>query len=291
MTLKDENRELHALISMLDEPDNMIYSQVSEKISSYGIDAIPVLEEAWDHTFNNTIQKRIEFILNDIQLNNLSFELNKWRYYQSNDLLKGFILVAKYQYPDLDEKEISTKMGQIIQDVWLELNNNLTSLEKIKVINHIFYDVHKFQGNKANLYSPQNSFINNIFETKKANPISLSIIYMIMARSLKVPIYGVNLPENFIMAYANRISESHIRFRKENIQFYINAFNKGAVFTRREVELYVKQMNLEMDDSYFLPCSNVQIIIRVFNNLILAFEKAGNPEKVEELKKLLQILE
>nr|NQU94276.1 hypothetical protein [Bacteroidota bacterium] len=291
MAAKDGNRELNALISLLDEPDVKIYDHIREKIFSYGVDAVQALEDAWDHSFNDIIQKRIKILLHDIQLENLSFELNKWRYYHSNDLLQGFILIAKYQYPDLVEKVILDKIGQVIQDVWLEINNNLTPLEKIKVINHIFYDIHKFSGNKANLHSPQNSFINTIFETKKANPISLSIIYMVVAQSLKIPIYGINLPQNFIMAYANRIVDNPSRFRKENIQFYINAFNKGAVFTRREVELFIRQINLEMQDSYFLPCSNVEILHRVFNNLIHAFESAGNPEKVAELKKLQQVLE
>jgi len=286
-----ENKELDALISLLDEPDERIYVTVSNKISTYGADAIPLLEQAWDSSLNQLIQKRIENLIHDIQFNHLVFELNKWRHYHVNDLMKGFILVAKYQYPDLIEKTITDKLGQIIQDVWLELNNNLTPLEKVKVLNHIIFDVHELAANKVNLHSPQNSFINTIFETKKANPISLSIIYMVVAQSLKIPVYGINLPQNFIMAYADSLITENTVLTRENIRFYINAFNKGAVFTKREVELFIRQINLKEEDSYFLPCDNVAIIRRVFNNLVFSYESLGMAEKVNEIRKILSTLD
>lgn len=291
MKREGENTELDALISLLDEPDDKIFLQVRNKISTYGPEAISSLEMAWDNSSDPLTQNRIENIIHEIQLNNLIFELNKWRHYHFNDLLKGFILVAKYQYPDLNEKSITDKIGQIIQDVWLELNNNLTPLEKIKVLNHIIFNVHEFAANKANLYTPQNSYINNIFETKKANPISLSIIYMVVAQSLRIPVYGINLPQNFILAYTDQMIVENTKILRNNILFYINAFNKGAVFTKREVELFVKQLNLKDDDSYFLPCTNIDIIRRVFNNLIFTYENLGMSDKSDEIKRILAALQ
>jgi len=290
MKREAENTELDALISLLDEPDDTIFVQVRNKISTYGTEAISSLETAWDNSSDKFTQNRIENIIHEIQLNNLIFELNKWRHYHFNDLLKGFILVAKYQYPDLIEKSITDKIGQIIQDVWLELNNNLTPLEKVKVLNHIIFDVHEFSANKANLYSPQNSYINTIFETKKANPISLSIIYMVAAQSLRIPVYGINLPQNFILAYTDQMIGENTKILRNNILFYINAFNRGAVFTKREVELFIKQLNLKDDDSYFLPCTNIDTIRRVFNNLIFAYENLGMSEKTDEIKRILTAL-
>jgi regulator of sirC expression with transglutaminase-like and TPR domain len=284
MTLTDKNRELNALISLLDEPDADIFVQVREKLFSYGTQAISALESAWDHSFDGTIQKRIENIIHEIQLKNLYTELADWRKNHTGDLLKGFILVSKYQYPDLDEQKIIKQMGSVIQDVWLELNQNLTPLEKTRVINHILFDVHKFTGNKTNLHAPQNSFLKDILDTKKANPISLSIIYLIVAQSLHVPVYGINLPQNFIMCYTDRMFHKDFKFTRDDVQFYINAFNKGAVFTRREVELFIRQLKLKDEDTYYTPCENVEILFRVFNNLIFAYEGSGNPEKVQEIR-------
>ncbi len=291
MNSENRNTELDALISLLDEPDTDMYNRVRDKIFTYGITAVPILENAWDHSLDETIQKRIEGIIHHIQFSDIYQELNKWKEFNSSDLLKGFTLVARYQYPDLDEALIIKKTGLIIQDVWLELNNNLTPLEQIKVLNHVMFEVHGFTGNKANIHLPQNSYINNIFETKKANPISLSIIYMVVAQSLKIPVYGVNLPQNYILAYLDGLIPDGMKVGRNNIQFYINAFNNGAVFTRREIELFLRQINLEDDDKYFIPCDNVTTIRRVMNNLIFSYENSGDHEKKEEFKRLLKALE
>lgn len=285
-----KNKELDALVSLLDEPDDRIYGRVRDKIYSYGLEAIPALEDAWDGSTDNQIQDRIETIIHKIQFDHSYSEIRAWKETGGEDLLKGFTIVAKYQYPDLDENEIITQIGKIIQDVWLELNNNLTPLEKVKVLNHIFFDVYNFAGNRKDMHSPKNSFINNILETRKANPISLSIIYMVVAQSLKIPVYGINLPQNFIMAYMGGMINDRASISPKDVQFYLNAINKGAVFTRREIELFLRQINLDQEDKYFLPCDNITIIRRVFNNLIFSFEHSGSKEKADEIKRLQEAL-
>ena len=291
MSEKTYNRELNALVSLVDEPDQTMFDQVRDKIFAYGLDAVPLLEEAWDTTPDGQVQKRIETIIHTIQFDHNFHQLNLWRNNPAQDLLAGFILVAKYQYPELNEKTITDQVGQIIQDVWLEINNNLTPLEKVKIINHIFYDVHGFRGNKRDIQSPQNSYVNTVLETRKANPISLSIIYMVVAQSLKIPIYGINLPQNFILAYLNDFVTDYSAVTRRQVQFYLNVFNNGAVFTQREVEMFLRQINLEQEDRYFLPCDNTTIIRRVMNNLIFSYENSGNSDKAAELKKLQMALD
>ena len=124
---------------------------------------------------------------------------------EQNDLLRGVFLISRYQYPDLEIKEMEISLDRIIKDVWLELNNNLTALEKVRILNHIIYDVHGFTKNTKNFYSPQNSFINQVLETGKGNPISLAVVYIIIAQRLNLPVYGVNLPKNFILAYRDQL--------------------------------------------------------------------------------------
>jgi regulator of sirC expression with transglutaminase-like and TPR domain len=141
------------------------------------------------------------------------------------------------------------------------------------------------------MHAYQNSFINTVFETKKANPISLSIIYMVVCQSLKIPVYGVNVPQNFIVAYMGGMISDLKLIGKDDVQFYLNPFNKGAVFTHREVELFLSQIKIEHDDKYFVPCDNVTIINRVLNNLIFAFEKSGEPDKSKAFKRLKTALE
>ena len=283
-------KEVFALISLLDDPDELVFRQVSTKFLSLGQEVIPVLEDAWEHSFDTLIQNRIENIIHQIQFDLIKEALKEWAKPEQQDLLEGALLIARYQYPDIDLAKILKQIAQIKQDVWLELNEYLTALEKVKILNHILFDVHNFSGNTTNYHAPQNSYINNVLESKKGNPLLLSIIYTIIAQELEIPIYGVNLPEHFILCFAD-IEMMGMPTSKgnegSNVLYYINPFSKGAVFGQKEVDAFLMQLKLAPLAKYYEPCSNLEIIKRLLRNLISSYEKLGYPDKSEELRGLL----
>ncbi|MEI7982294.1 MAG: transglutaminase family protein [Bacteroidota bacterium] len=278
-----------ALIKLLDDPDEKAYRLVREQIYSLGMEAVPPLEKAWENTFDPLVQERIQEINRQLQRENLYVDFVKWVKLGSSDLLKGFILVTKTQYPSLDERDILTKIEQIRMDVWLELHENLTALENVKVLNHILFGVHQFDGNKMDTSAPQNSYINTFLESHQGSPLSLGMLFIILGHKLGLPIHGVNLPQHFILAYLTDTGIGNPT--EEDVIFYINPFNKGAVFTRREIELFIRQMKIKSERSFFAPCSNLDIIQRLINNLIFAYDQLGYTEKIEDLENLLNAFE
>ena len=282
-------KEVIALITLLDDPDEVIYSQVKDRFVILGPPAIPHLETAWENSFDAIMQKRIEIIIHTIQFEILQKALKKWAIEEQEDLLKGILILSRYQYPDLDETKIRKDLGQIKQDVWLELNDDLTAIEKVKVLNHILFEVHQFSGNITNYHAPQNSFINNVLESKKGNPLMLSVLYMLICKELNIPIYGINLPQHFVLAYLNdyaNLIDVNNKTLSNNILFYINPFSKGLIFNQKDIDQFLKQLNLEPEAKYYIPCSNIEIVKRSLNNLIFSYEKLGYLEKVAELKGL-----
>lgn len=282
-------KEVIALITLLDDPDDGIYSEVKNRFIILGPPAIPHLETAWENSFDALMQKRIEGIIHTIQFKALQNALKYWAEHEQDDLFKGCAIIARYQYPDLDENKLKKQLHQIKQDVWLELHDDLTAIEKVKIINHILFEVHQFGGNITNYHAPQNSFINVVLETKKGNPVMLSVIYALVCKELGIPIYGVNLPQHFVLAYVNDFTNlfdpSH-KTLSDNILFYVNPFSKGLIFNQGDVDAFIKQLNVEPETKYYLPCSNLDIIKRIINNLIYSFDKMGYAEKVQELKDL-----
>jgi regulator of sirC expression with transglutaminase-like and TPR domain len=282
-------KEVIALITLLDDPDDGIYSEVKNRFIILGPPAIPHLETAWENSFDALMQKRIEGIIHTIQFKALQNALKHWSENEQDDLFKGCAIIARYQYPDLDENKLKKQLHQIKQDVWLELHDDLTAIEKVKIINHIMFEVHQFGGNITNYHAPQNSFINVVLETKKGNPVMLSVIYALVCKELGIPIYGVNLPQHFVLAYVNDFTNlfdpSH-KTLSDNILFYVNPFSKGLIFNQADVDSFIKQLNVEPETKYYLPCSNLDIIKRIINNLIYSFDKMGYAEKVKELKEL-----
>ncbi len=282
-------KEVIALITLLDDPDDGIYSEVKNRFIILGPPAIPHLETAWENSFDALMQKRIEGIIHTIQFKALQNALKYWSENEQDDLFKGCAIISRYQYPDLDELKLKKQIHQIKQDVWLELHDDLTAIEKVKIINHILFEVHQFGGNITNYHAPQNSFLNVVLETKKGNPVMLSVVYALVCKELNIPVYGVNLPQHFILAYvndyANLIDPSN-KTLSDNILFYINPFSKGLIFNQPDIDSFIKQLKLEAETKYYLPCSNLDIIKRILNNLIFSFDKMGYAEKVQELKNL-----
>jgi regulator of sirC expression with transglutaminase-like and TPR domain len=286
-----DSKEIQAILTLLEDPDREIFEAVSQSLMDKGIDIVPDLERAWEVTANSETQDRIENIIYKIQIHFVQKSLNSWVKDGGTDLLEGAYIIARYQYPELGFYEILNPIEKIKHDAWLEINENLTALEKVKILNHIIFDIHKFSGNTQNYYSPQNSFLNQVILSKKGNPISLGIIYASIAQKLGLPIYGVNLPKNFILAYKDEFYEIlHAnQAGSDSILFYINPFNHGAVLGRKEIDFFLKQQNLNPEESFYKPCSNIEIIQRLILNLIYSYDKLGYTDKIKDLQDLLKI--
>jgi regulator of sirC expression with transglutaminase-like and TPR domain len=272
----DDNK-IKALISLLDDEDTEIVAQVEKEIMSLGETIIPYLETEWEHNFNPLVQKRIEELIHTLHFELLKSRLAIWKDGGGADLLEGMWLIATFQYPDLTFAKIKADIEQIYYETWLELKNDQLPFDQIKTLNNVLFGNLKFSANTKNFHSPANSMINVVLETKKGNPITLCVIYMLVAQKLKMPVYGVNLPNLFILTYKGADS-----------QFYINAFNKGLIFSKADIDNYISHLNLSQMDIFYEPCSNLEIIKRVLRNLVVSFEKVGDSQKVEEVKILLR---
>lgn len=281
------DKEIRALINLLDDPDNIVYKAVSEKITEKGLEAIPSLEKAWETSVDQEIQQKIEDLIQFIQFRYISNEIRIWAKDKENGILYGAYLIARYQYPDLYFSEIEEHIELLRKDVWLEINDNLTAMEKVRIMNHILFVKHKFNRNSSNFYSPRNSFINQVLESKRGNPISLSVIYASVAEKLGFPIAGVNLPLNYILAWKDPFYEDD----PNGVLFYINPYRRGAILSKKDIEHFLKQQKLDPRPEYFKPCSNLTTAERILRNLIFSYEKLGYTDKVEEVNKLLRIVQ
>lgn len=287
-------KSLQALIALMDDPDEQVFAHVRDRVLEYGPDAIQYLESSWEERdFGLIFQSRIETIIHEIQFEECKRQLTAWYDAPSKDLLQGAIIIAKYQYPGLDDQQIRKFIEQLRRDCWLELNPKMTAFESVRVLNKVFFGQYGFSGNSKNYTSPLNSYINTVIETRKGNPLSLSILYSIVAQQLELPIYGVNLPNHFILAYMDEYGTNRYLSdaNEHGVLFYINAFSKGSLFQKDDIHQFLDGLHLPHNSTYYEPCSNSDIIRRMLTNLLTAFQQVGNLEKVNELIELRGLLD
>ena len=284
--------EIVSLINLLDDPDENIFQHVQDKLIQIGVEAIPYLERSWEENkYTGLFQVRIETLIDTIQFNQIIADLSGWNNSEKN-ILDGWILLTKWQFPGINESIIKGKIEEIKNDIWIEIKGKQTAQEKILTFNKVFYTNYKFQGNTKNYHSPINSFIHTVLETKHGNPLSLAILYSTIAQMLHIPIYGVNLPNHFILAYveSDLRSNDFKNLNRKDILFYINAFSNGSILNEKDIHSFLKQLKIEPNESFYIPCSNKTILLRIITNLISSYQQLGNIKKVEQLIQLKEIL-
>jgi len=271
--------QLDALISLLDDSDWEVKQHVRGKLVELGAAVIPVLEQKWEESFNPVLQKELEDLVHDLQFGLVKQRLKDWKDSENQDLLEGLWILNTYQYPDLELETLQAAIHQLYVEVWTFFAPDLQPLDQVKILNHVFFKQLQFSGNTKNFHSPSNSMLSMVLESKKGNPISLCSIYLLVAKKLGLPIHGVNLPNLFVLIYA-----------QEGAGFYINAFNKGLIFSKEDIKNYLEHLKIDPQPAFFEPCSHLAIVLRFLKNLYTAFEKLGETDKVDEVQELLEIL-
>lgn len=278
------DKEFKALILLLDDPDEAIFREVEHRLITCGPDAVPFLEKSWEESFDLLLHSRIENIIHKIQFDEIKNELQLWQLNNAEDLLEGLLIVNRYQYPNMSEDKVYYQLAELRRSAWVNMMYEMSPVEKVKLLNNVIFREFGLSGNTSNYHDPQNSFLNQVLETKKGNPISLACIYTLVAQKLDLPIYGVNLPKHFVVAYMQEDDPN-------KVLFYINVFNRGQIMREDDIFAFLRQLNLPLTEEYTMPCDNLSIVRRVLRNLIAAYDHLDNVNKKQDVELLLGLLE
>jgi len=283
--------ELVALIRLLDDPAPAIADSVNKRLLERGTEALPGLQEVWKKTLDPLLQNRLSELIQRIQFSSTFHELKKWKEGEQHDLLKASFYIAKNQHISLELTDLQKEINNIKNDLNDELLANLTPLEKIKLINHVLFDIHGFTRNTSNYYAAQNSYINDVLQQKKGNALSLGIVYLIIANSVGIPLYGVDFPVDFILAYVDAPTGNLAlhEVREKDVLFYINPNLNGTVFGRRELDYHLTRNRFDRKIEYYHACGNIRTIELLISNLVNAYEQVAAIERAKNLKKLQKL--
>lgn len=282
---------LNLLIHLLDDPDQEAFHQVSNEILTLGLPAVEPLEEAWFNTNDNLTRQRIEELVHSLQYDGLYHELGAWVAAGGQDLLRGYLIATRFQYPNLEEEKLLDDLNKLTRKVWLELNDNLTSLEKVKILNHVLFGIIEIGGEITDIHVPDHYFLNNLLQSKHGNAVSIGMLYIIIAQKLMLPVKGVDLTGNFIACFTHVPSDFKNDYKPTSeVKFYINPFAMGAVFTRKEIILYLEKAGIVPSLNCFKAADNITVLKRWCYDLMKAYLDTGMKEKARELKNFIRIL-
>ncbi len=277
--MSTNTNEIKALVSLLDDEDSEIISHISQKIMSLGMPVVPFLEKEWQTHPSVLVQDRIENLIRNLHYDGIKTDMKQWVAENQDDLLEGLWILNRYRYPNIQLKDLKKSIDDIFYEIWLSHRTYAPVYEQIQHLNDIFFNRWKFKRNNENPQNPDNSMLSWVLDTHKSNPIGLCVIYMLIAQRLRMPVYGVNFPNIFILMH-----------QSEENQIYINVFEGGLVFYKTDIDEYLKKSRIPKNEKFYNSCSHKDILIRMCRNLLNSYETSGEKKNQKDMQQLLNIL-
>jgi regulator of sirC expression with transglutaminase-like and TPR domain len=269
-------KETEALIRLLDDPDKAVYKAVKKKIMAEGANILPDLTKAWQDAKasgngSGLLMSRFEKIVPLLQNNLVVAQIEQWKSHP-DDLRQIAWLVSRLDNFALERQVFDSDFNNLKILLPQYEISNFTPLEQVRMFNNIFFNKLRFKPAGTNdFYNPHNCIPFKVMTNKVGNPVSLALIYMMLAVETGMPIYGVNLPKNFILAYAGDAN---------SVDFYINPMTMGAVFEKPEIDRFLRDdLKQKPERQFYTPCDIITIIKRLLCRLELSYRTKNDTQK------------
>jgi regulator of sirC expression with transglutaminase-like and TPR domain len=257
---------IEALIHLLQEEDDRL-EIVRQKLIEIGAPARPLLQKTAAQGAP-LISERAAQILESIRLEEMDREWQAYVRKEPCPLEEGVFLLARFGDSHLDTEHYHQKLDQMAEALRERVGSRRLPEEVIEILNRYLFHELKFSGNKLQYYLPENSYIHNLLDLKKGIPISLSVLILLLAERLHLPVYGVGMPGHFLVKWAEGGRE-----------IYIDPFNLGQILSRDEIATYLSEGGMTWKDEYLETVSSRQMIARMIRNLIHIYKQEGEVEK------------
>jgi hypothetical protein len=286
------SKEISALFSLIDDPDEELFSCVSDKIVTLGAQIIPQLEDLWENTISQEVQERIEMLIHRLHFQDLITDFTDWKNSGHASLLLGALLVAKFQYPTIQTAAVLYEVEKIRKNIWLELNSFLTPLEQAHVISSILYNYYNLKGSAVAYTHPDIFCIHKTLLTKRGNAYVLGILYLILTEAIELPVRAINIPNQFTLAFfkSDKYAGIDVRNLQKHIHFFIDA-TSGLAFSHNDVLRYFGRINEIPLPEHFQPLSSKQVVKILLGELSKCFKNPKEAYKAQELKTLIELLD
>jgi regulator of sirC expression with transglutaminase-like and TPR domain len=277
---KLEEKQRQALISLLADDDTKVYRTVRQTLLSYGPGCSEWMRQ---HTLSNDpiLRRRAteiiqHFARQDADTQFLAFCLNQG---EDFDLENGVLLLSRTQYPLINPEGYSAVLDDYAGELRERLDLNGPADQILRVVSDYLFRELKFTGDEQNFYDPENSYFNCVLDRRVGNPISLSLLYLLVSRRLRLPVAGVGLPGHFLC-----------RYQSSRAELYVDAFHGGRLLAKADCVKHVIQLRQRFDESCLAPVSARRILLRICANLHQIYTQQKSPVQIERLQRYLVAL-
>lgn len=187
--------------------------------------------------------------------------------------------LASIEFPGLDFEPSLYRLNHFAEQVSADVTSRTSALDFIRILNRLLFETLQFRGNESDYYDPRNSCLNAVLSRRLGIPITLSLVYLEIARRLGRPMFGVSLPGHFVVLY----DDQHSRY-------WLDPFHCGRILTQDDCSDLARQttgMDVRLHPTALAPVSGRQILIRMLTNLKSIYLKGQALDKAKQVINLL----
>jgi regulator of sirC expression with transglutaminase-like and TPR domain len=198
------------------------------------------------------------------------------------DLAEASLLIACEEYPELDVPAYLTRLEAMGSALRERLADEPRPERAVMALNRYLFQEEGFHGNAEEYYDPRNSYLNEVLDRRTGIPISLSTVYIEVARRAGLRVEGVGLPGHFI-----------VRVRAGTHAILIDPFHAGALLSENDCQQRLDRIfggRLKMEASMLAPCGRKDILERTLRNLkTIYFKQGDHPRALGAVELLLTV--
>ena len=273
--------QISYLIQLLTDRDEFVREKVRLQLIELGEDALPFLEMAV-RSEDIALRNHAQGVINAIfpkKLGEKFRQLAQKGLGQDVDLEAGILLIMEFGYPDSDPESCQESLDSLAHQLEQKLAPDADPPQVVSTLTHLLFQQEHFRGNQKNYLDPDNSYFNKVLEHKTGLPITLSVLCVLVASRLGLPIVGVGLPGHYIVKYS---------LPKNAI--YFDPFHQGRLLSHADCIKIVEQFGQPFEEHFLSQSTHRETLIRMMNNLVQVYRSSDEPKKAETLSGYINIL-
>jgi regulator of sirC expression with transglutaminase-like and TPR domain len=192
------------------------------------------------------------------------------------ELETGALLLARTALPEADAGVVATELDRLAARCRELITEPATVRERCRVINRVLFHEAGFHGNTDNYEDPLNSFLPAVVERRVGLPITLAMVYLLVAQRIGVELDPVGLPGHFLVGCFT-----------EGTPFFIDAFERGAFRTQGELMLYLRARGFDPAPADLSPTPVREVLARCCRNLVAHYAAGGHHHRARMFESFL----
>lgn len=201
---------------------------------------------------------------------------------ESVNVLGGAIAIASLSGTPPDGESVGAQLDLIARAVETRCDDPSDPVDVAHAIDFHLFTVLGFRGATADYGDPENSYIDRVLVRRVGIPITLSLVYLEVARRVGLACGGVGFPGHFL-----------VRVGRDDESFFVDPFHQGSRLDAAELRARLRVVDLggAHTDVFLQPVTGRQILQRMLNNLRNSFRERRDIERWRDTLELALCIE